>query len=213
MTKGPLGGSRPLASANVQITFLANEAFTASDQMLKRDLSKLLGYNIDVASGVEGGPAALADFFAGGEIEGYLIVVTVEDEKITLEELNLIVDKINKSARNEIPEERILIGTTGGEGPIGAPRPMATSSVNLMFNSGDEMFYISEVSLEVELRQRYGEAIDVTVGGAMQFAGITITVITGDAEIPLDEVEGMQNSVEDITDHNFPARNIDITAR
>jgi hypothetical protein len=150
---------------------------------------------------------------ADEERESHVITVTIGKNQTTLEAITLTVDKVNNSVREKIPKEQILIGTTGGEGPAGGPRPIATTSVNLMFNSEDEHFTASEIVVESQLRHRYGEDIQVTVNEWMQFAGITITVITGDAEIPLDEVEGMQDAVEDITDHSFPVRNIDIKAR
>lgn len=216
MPKGPIGGPRPFAEANVQLTFISEQNLTFAEQDLKTELEQLLGYPVDVATGTGnqgGGGNVFQEFMREEERSEYTITVTIDTNQVTLEALNLAVDAINKSVREKIPKEQILIGTTGGEGPAGMGRPIAETSVNMMLNSEDEYFAASEIVVESQLRSRYGGGYQVTVSEGMQFAGETVTVITGNAELPFDEAEGIHHSVEEITDHQFPVRNVDVTAR
>lgn len=216
MPKGPLGGPRPFAEANVQLTFISEYNPKVSESELRDEISSLIGHSTDVAAGVRGqggGGNVFQEFMRNEERGGYTITVTMDTNQITLEALSLVVDAVNKSVREKIPKERILIATTGGEGPGGMGRPIAETSVNMMLNSEDEHFAASEIVVESQLRARYGGGYSVTVSEGMQFAGETVTVITGDAEVPFDEAEGIHHSVQEITDHDFPARNVDITAR
>lgn len=216
MTEGPLGGPRPFAEANVQLTFISEYNPKFSERDLADQIGQLLGHRVDVATGLReegGGGNVWEEFMRGEERGGYTITVTVNTNQVTLEALNLAVDAVNKSVREKIPKEQILIGTTGGEGPAGMGRPIAETSVNMMLNSEDEHFAASEIVVESQLQGRYGGGLQVTVSEGMQFAGETVTVITGNAELPFDEAEGIHHSVEEITDHQFAARNVDVTAR
>lgn len=213
MTRGPFGGPRPFAEANLQLTFISDYSPNIGGQVLTQDIDELLGVRTDVAISEGGRGGNVFEGMMQDTDDANVITVTIATNELSLEAINLAVNKLNKSVREKIPKERILIGTTGGEGPAGGPRPIAQTTVNFMLNSEDEHLAMSPVAVEGKLRPKYGQQLEAGVSEGMQFAGETLTLITRSAEVPLDEVEGMKHTVEQMYDASFPARNVDVTAR
>jgi len=103
-------------------------------------------------------------------------------------------------------------------GPMGLPRPIATGSVNLIFELPSHAKPTSPLVMETAIRNEMKErgmnqfsSVQVTVNAGGPPDSQVVTVITSEDEMPVPVMNAMWSEVEDQLQVNIPERRVKIS--
>lgn len=94
------------------------------------------------------------------------------------------------------------------EGPLGGPRPIASSSMNISLHTDGSESEVREVAIETNMRRNLQTRADVTVNDPPHARGVVIIVKTNQVSVSGDEIDDIASLVGSFIDFTFSRSDI-----